>query len=99
MGTLEVAMLAMIGRIVVLGMEIFRSTNGSRILEFADGLNLVICKTLFMKMESQLVIYAARPVKSTVDNIIVQQEDKEEVRNVKVIPNEECVPLYQSTDC
>ena len=32
------------------------------------------------------------PVKSTVDYIIVRQEDKAKVRNVKVIPNEECVP-------
>jgi len=26
-----------------------RNADGSRILEFADGLNLVICNTLFMK--------------------------------------------------
>jgi len=32
-----------------------RNTNGSRILEFADGLNLVICNTLFMKQEAKLV--------------------------------------------
>jgi len=36
------------------------------ILEFADGLDVVICSTLFMKLESQLVTYAAGPVKSTV---------------------------------
>jgi len=29
-----------------------RNADGSRILEFADGLNLVICNTLFMKQES-----------------------------------------------
>jgi len=28
-----------------------RNADGSRILEFADELNLVICKTLFMKQE------------------------------------------------
>jgi len=48
-----------------------RNTDGSRILEFADGINLVICKTLFKKQESQLVTYAAGPVKSMVDYIIV----------------------------
>ena len=37
------------------------------ILEFADGLNLVVCNTLFVKQESQLVTYAAGPVKSKVD--------------------------------
>jgi len=48
----------------------------SYLLKFADGLNLVIRNTLFMKQESQLVTYAAGPVKSTVDYIIVRQEDK-----------------------
>jgi len=41
-----------------------------------------------MKQESQLVTYAAGPDKSTVDYIIVHQEDKAKVCNVKVIPNE-----------
>ena len=39
--------------------------------------------------------YAAGPVKSTVDYIIVRQEDKTKVCNVKVIPNEECVPKHK----
>ena len=43
----------------------------------------------------QLVTYAAGPVKSTVDYIIVRQEDKAKVRNVKVIPYEECVPKHK----
>ena len=72
-----------------------RNADGSRILVFADGLNLVICNTLFMKQESQLVTYAAGPVKSTVDYIIVRQEDKAKVHNVKVIPHEECVPKHK----
>ena len=48
-----------------------RNADRSRILEFADGLNLVICNTLFMKQESQSVTSAAGRVKSTVDYIIV----------------------------
>jgi len=68
----EVVMLAMMGSMIVLGMDGDRNADGSRILEFADGLNLVICNTLFMKQESQLVTYAAGPVKSTVDYIIVR---------------------------
>jgi len=42
-----------------------RNADGSRILEFADGLNLVICNTLFTKQEAKLVTYVAGPVKST----------------------------------
>jgi len=48
-----------------------KNADGSRILEFADGLNLVICNTLFMKQESQMVTCATGAVKSTVDYIIV----------------------------
>ena len=72
-----------------------RNADGCRILEFADGLNLIICNTLSVKQESQLVTYAAGPVKSMVDYIIVRQKDKAKVRNVKVIPNEECVTRHK----
>ena len=72
-----------------------RNTGGSRILEFADGLNLVICNTLFTKQEAKLVTYVAGPVKSTVDYIMVRQEVKAKVRNVKVISSEECVPKHK----
>ena len=47
-----------------------RIADGSRILEFADGLNLVICNALFTKQEAKLVTYVAGPVKSRVDYII-----------------------------
>ena len=72
-----------------------RNADGSRILEFADGLNLVICNTLFTKQEAKLVTYIAGPVKSTVDYIMVRQEDKAKIRNVKVITSEECVPKHK----
>jgi len=64
-------------------------------LEFADGLNLVICNTLFTKPEAKLVIYVAGPVKITVDYIMVRQGNKAKVRNVKVISSEECVPKHK----
>ena len=60
-----------------------RNADGSRILEFADGLNLVICNTLFTRQEAMLVTYVAGPVKSTIDYIMVRQEDKAKVSNVK----------------
>ena len=42
-----------------------------------------------------LVTYVAGPVKSTVDYIMVRQEDKAKIRNVKVITSEECVPKHK----
>jgi len=67
-----------------------RNADRSRILEFADGLNLVICNTLFTKQEAKLVTYVAGPVKST-----VRQKDKAKVRNGKVISSEECVSKHK----
>jgi len=64
-------------------------------LEFADGLNLVICNTLFTKQGAKLVTYVAGPVKSTVDYIMVRQEDKAKICNVKVITSEECVTKHK----
>ena len=39
--------------------------------------------------------YAAGPVKTTVDYIIVRQENKSKVHNVRVIPNEKYVPKHK----
>ena len=61
----------------------------------ADGQNLVICNTLFTKQEAKLVTYVAGPVKSTVDYIMVRQEDKAKIRNIKVITSEKCVPKHK----
>ena len=44
-----------------------RNAYVSGILEFTDGLDIVICNNSFMKQESQLVTYAVGPVKSSVD--------------------------------
>ena len=63
------------------------NADGSRILEFANGVNLVICNTLFTKQEAKMVTYVAGPVKSTVDYIMV--------RNIKIISSEECVPKHK----
>ena len=40
-----------------------RTADGSMILEFADGLILVICNALFMKQESKLVTCIAGSAK------------------------------------
>jgi len=48
-----------------------------------------------MKQESHFLTYAASTVKGMVDYIIVQQEDKTKVCNVKIIPNEECVSKHK----
>jgi len=89
MGISEVVVFAMMGHMVV------SDTALGTLMEFADGLNLVICNTLFTKEEAKLVTYVAGPVKSTIDYIMVRQDNKAKVRNVKVISSEECVPKHK----
>jgi len=55
-----------------------------------------VCNTLFVKQESQLVTYAAGPVKSTVDYIIVRQEDK---ARFVMSRSFQMKNVYQSTNC
>jgi len=50
---------------------------------------------LFTKLEAKLVTYVAGPVNSTVDYVMVRQEDKAKVRNAKIISSEECVPKHK----
>jgi len=71
---------------------IFQSARFIIEMHYGASQLFLISNTLFMKQESQLVTYAADPVESMVDYIIMRQEDKAKVHNVKVIPNEECVP-------
>ena len=49
------------------------------------SIHFFTCNTLFTKQEAKLVTCVAGPVKSTVDYIMVQQEDKAKVCNIKVI--------------
>ena len=58
MGMLEVVMLAMMGCMVVFGMQLGMQMDPAS-WQFTDRLNLVICNTLFMKQESKLVTYVA----------------------------------------
>jgi len=74
-----------------------RNADGSRIFEFIHVLNQVTRNTMFM--ESNLVTYAAGSFKSMVDYIIVWQDDKAKVHNIKVNPNEEYVPKHKLLNC
>jgi len=47
------------------------------------------------EIDNRLVTYATGSAKSTHDYIMVRQGDKVKFRNVKVIPNEECVPKHR----
>ena len=72
-----------------------RNLEGERILEFGDAVDMVVCNTLFKKEASKLVTYKSGGAESTIDYLMMRRRDRGEIRNVKVIPGEECVSQHR----
>uniref|UniRef100_UPI00358E0C29 craniofacial development protein 2-like n=1 Tax=Myxine glutinosa TaxID=7769 RepID=UPI00358E0C29 len=77
-----------------------RNGEGERILEFADGADLLICNTQFQKEDNKLVTYTSGGSTTTVDYLMVRRRDRGHLRDTKAIPGEEAVlstlvPLYK----
>ena len=80
MGMSEVVMLDMMGHMVVLGTAL--DIGVCRWAKFSHLQHTVY------EAGSQVGNICSRPVKSTVDYIMVRQEDKAKIRNVKVITSD-----------
>ena len=76
-----------------------RNSEGEWILEFAMANNLFVANTCFMKRESHLVTYNSGGFKSQIDFILYRKTFKSMVKNVKVIPGEECVLQHHLLVC
>uniref|UniRef100_UPI00358FD06E craniofacial development protein 2-like n=1 Tax=Myxine glutinosa TaxID=7769 RepID=UPI00358FD06E len=63
-----------------------RNGEGERILEFADGADLLICNTQFQKEDNKLVTYTSGGSTTTVDYLMVRRRDRGHLRDTKVIP-------------
>ena len=72
-----------------------RNEESERILELAVAHNLDVPNSLFIKRESHLPTYQSGKNQSHIDYILVKQQNIKLVRNVKVIPNEECVTQHK----
>ncbi|MBJ3377361.1 hypothetical protein JGC18_24975 [Salmonella enterica subsp. enterica serovar Typhimurium] len=72
-----------------------RNSEGEKILEFCDALGLVVGNTVFRREEKRLVTYESGGTKSMLDYILLRKADRRRmVRNIKVIPGEECVTQH-----
>ena len=71
-----------------------RNSEGECILDLGDMFDLAICNTFFVKPENHLVTYESGGNKSQIDYVLVRRSDLKLVKNVKAIPNEECVKQH-----
>ena len=76
-----------------------RNSEGEWILEFAMANNLFVANTCFMKRESHLVTYNSGGSKSQIDFFLYRKTFKSMVKNVKVIPREECALQHHLLVC
>ena len=60
---------------------------------------MVICNTLFKKRDSHLITYVSGDHKTQVDYILFRSGLRKLIKDVKVIPNEECMPQHKLLVC
>ena len=76
-----------------------RNADGERVLEFAIANDLLIGNTQFKKRDSHLVTYSSGNHRTQIDYILYRKCLRRAVRNIKVIPTEECVQQHHLVVC
>jgi hypothetical protein len=76
-----------------------RNTEGERILEFAMANSLVVGNSWFLKKDNHLITYDTKGAKTQVDYILLKRRDLKRVKNIKVIPGEECATQHRLLVC
>ena len=69
-----------------------RNAEGEAIFEFAMCFDLVVANTFFTKETQKLVTYESGGVSSVVDYVLTRKNNR---KDVKVIPGEECVSQHK----
>ena len=72
-----------------------RNRDGERILEFADSLDMVVRNTFFKKDDEKLITYKSGNCATVIDYAVVQKEVMKKVKDIKVIPGEECFSQHR----
>ncbi|XP_046864746.1 uncharacterized protein LOC124459301 [Xenia sp. Carnegie-2017] len=71
------------------------NAEGEAILELAASCGMVVVNTWFIKEESKLVTYESGDSRTVVDYILVNEEERKNVKDAKVIAGEECVTQHK----
>ena len=67
-----------------------RNSEGERILELGDAMDMIVCNTFFQKRDSRLITYSSGGNQSQIEYILTKKDDRKLISDVKVIPGEEC---------
>ena len=75
------------------------NTEGERVMEFAIANDLVVVNSYFVKKDNHLITYQSGGCSSQVDYILFKKRDFKLVKDVKVIPGEECAAQHRILVC
>ena len=76
-----------------------RNVEGKKVLEFVLANDLVVGNTCFIKRESHLVSFNSGTNRTQIDYILYRKSFRKAVKDVKVIPDEECVQQHNLVVC
>ena len=65
-----------------------QNEDGSRFLEMAQGLGVIIVNTFFKKKSEHLITYRNGPYSSQIDYFMTRQMDRKYIQDCKVMPGE-----------
>ena len=76
-----------------------RNKEGERILEFCAAMDMIVANTFFKKRDSHLVTYESGSAKTQVDYCLVRKDQRKLLKDIKVIPSEECIAQHKPVIC
>jgi len=76
-----------------------RNAEGEMILELAESLDLAVTNTWFRKEDKLKVTYESGGCRSVIDYVLVRAQERKQVRDTKVIPNEVCLSQHKLLIC
>ena len=72
-----------------------RNREGERLLELADSLDMIIGDTFFKKDHEKLISCKSDGHATVVDYILMEKGDLKMIKDVKIIPGEECFAQHR----
>ena len=72
-----------------------QNKDGERLLEFADNFDMVLGDMFFKKDLVKLITLKSAGNSSMIDYVVVKKELIKRIRDVKVIPGEECFSQHR----
>jgi len=72
-----------------------RNRDGERMLDLADSCDLLVGNTFFKKDAEKLITYKSGDRATMIDHMLVLKTVLKNVKDIKIIPGEECFTQYR----